>query len=216
MKSDYHGKHKERTKKRFFAHLRFRWSQMARIDKLINVFLGLAIIVLIVSVTIMVSSNRSSKSADESSTSSSVTSSYKKSHQQASADSDEDGTEVSNSSDVSVNDMNVADSSANVNSNSESSKSKGRVNHGEVSEGMDAEYRMARQAGLIDGDWSAESIHDFYNNVQDNIGDGGNGSFTYNGKTVYVQKTYQGNPDGIESGESIYTDPDRYTITTNQ
>ena len=212
MKSDYHGKHKERTKKRFFAHLRFRWSQMARIDKLINVFLGLAIIVLIVSVTIMVSSNRSSKSADESSTSSSVTSSYKKSHQQASADSDEDGIEVSNSSDVSVNDMNVADSSANVNSNSESSKLKGRVNHGEVSEGMNAEYRMARQAGLIDSDWSTESIHDFYNSVQDNE----DGSFTYNGKTVYVQRTYQGNPNGIESGGSIYTDPDRYTITTDQ
>ncbi|MBB1122837.1 hypothetical protein [Limosilactobacillus albertensis] len=212
MKSDYHGKHKERTKKRFFAHLRFRWSQMARIDKLINVFLGLAIIVLIVSVTIMVSSNRSSKSADESSTSSSVTSSYKKSHQQANTDSDEDGTEVSNSSDVSDNDMDFANSSANVNSNSESSKSKGRVNHGEVSEGMNAEYRMARQAGLIDGDWSTESIHDFYNNVQDNE----DGSFTYNGKTVYVQRTYQGNPNGIESGGSIYTDPDRYTITTDQ
>lgn len=212
MKSDYHGKHKGRTKKSFFAYLRLRWSQMARIDKLINVFLGLAIIVLIVSVTIMFSSNRSSKFAGKSSTSSSVTSSYKKSHQQTSADSDEDGTEVSNSSDVGANDIDVADSSANVNSNSESSKSKGRVNHGEVSEGMNAEYRMARQAGLIDGDWSTESIHDFYNNVQDNE----DGSFTYNGKTVYVQRTYQGNPNGIESGGSIYGDPDRYTITTDQ
>lgn len=31
-----------------------------------------------------------------------------------------------------------------------------------------------------------------------------------------LKKTYQGNPNGIESGGTIYADPDRYTVTTDQ
>lgn len=77
---------------------------------------------------------------------------------------------------------------------------------------MSAEYRMAVRVGIVKGDYSEQDIMDFYYNVQDHAGPDGNGSFTYSGKTVCVQKTYQGNPNGIQVSGETYTDPGRYTI----
>ncbi|MCD7112873.1 hypothetical protein [Limosilactobacillus agrestis] len=82
---------------------------------------------------------------------------------------------------------------------------------------MNATYRMAIQAGIVKGDYSEDDIHNFYNNVQENPMDSnGNGSFTYNGQTVYMQRSHQGNPNGIVQDGQIYGDPDRYTVYTNQ
>jgi hypothetical protein len=125
----------------------------------------------------------------------------------SSAESQSNAASSNYSSNVSTTDA------SNKSENSSSSPSlSGKRSLGEVSEGMNAEYRMAVRAGIVKGDYSEQDIEDFYYNVQDNAGPDGNGSFTYNGKTVYVQKTYQGNPNGIQVNGETYTDPDRYTI----
>ena len=205
MRSDYHGKHKSKDNKKALDTLLHRWSKMSKFDKVINSFLGLAIIVLILSLGILIHSNSSPQYTKKSNNREMVSSTSSKSSKKQDHQVDEEINDDSSSA-SSTNEVEEAGSAI-------SNKNTDRKNHGEVSEGMNAEYRMAKQAGIID---DRESVQDFYNNVQDNIDDGGQGSFTYNGKTVYVEKTYQGNPNGIESGGTIYGDPDRYTVTTDQ
>ncbi|MBB1079130.1 hypothetical protein H5S09_03380 [Limosilactobacillus sp. STM2_1] len=216
MRGDYRGKHGDtRRDRRFFSVLRLKWTNMSQIDRIINGALGIVILALLVSVVILFSqhNNSSTKNVASSHSNMSMSASKKRNHQSSFKEND-DSRVVSDTMESKTNqeaEENISNDDSSTLA-SESDKNKGRVNHGEVSEGMDAEYRMARQAGIVTGDWSTESIHDFYNNVQDN----NDGSFTYNGKTVYVQKTYQGNPNGIEYNGSTYTDPDRYTVTTDQ
>lgn len=205
MRWDYHGKHKSKDNKKALDTFLHRWSKMSKFDKVINSFLGLAIIVLILSLGILIYSNSSTQYTKKSNIREMVSSTSSKSNKKQYQQVNE---EEINENSTSASSINEEDGSA-ISSN----KNTDCKNHGEVSEGMNAEYRMAKQAGIID---DSESVQDFYNNVQDNIDDGGQGSFTYNGKTVYVEKTYQGNPNGIEYGGTIYTDPDRYTVTTDQ
>lgn len=124
---------------------------------------------------------------------------------------DNESSSINNAlSDKSISQNNYSDTAT----NSSTLRQKG---HGEVSDGMNATYRMAIQAGIVKGDYSEEDIHNFYNNVQESpMDNNGNGSFTYNGQTVYVQKSHQGNPDGILQNGQTYTDPDRYTVYTEQ
>lgn len=206
MRSDYHGKHKSRDNKKALDTLLHRWSKMSKFDKGINSFLGLAIIVLILSLGILIHSNSSPQYTKKSNSREMVSLTSSKASKKQDHQVDEEINDDSSSA-SSTNEVEEAGAAISSNKNTD------RKNHGEVSEGMNAEYRMAKQAGIID---DSESVQDFYNNVQDNINDGGQGSFTYNGKTVYVEKTYQGNPNGIESGGTIYADPDRYTVTTDQ
>ncbi|QDR73649.1 hypothetical protein FOD75_11180 (plasmid) [Limosilactobacillus reuteri] len=101
---------------------------------------------------------------------------------------------------------------SNTQSNSNDSQSKSRKNLGEVSNGMNADYRMAARAGLVSGNGDPDEVKNFYNNVQDNS----NNSFTYNGKTVYFNRTHEGNPNGVVVNGEHYTDPDRFTVTVDQ
>lgn len=207
MRSDYHSKHKSKENKKALDTFLHRWSKMSKVDKIINSFLGLVIIVLILSIGILIHSNSSPQYTKKSNNREMVSSASSKSSKKQDHQVDEEEINDDSNSASSTNEVEEAGSAISSNKNTD------RKNHGEVSEGMNAEYRMAKQAGIID---DSESVQDFYNNVQDNIDDGGQGSFTYNGKTVYVEKTYQDNPNGIKSGGTIYGDPDRYTVTTDQ
>lgn len=89
------------------------------------------------------------------------------------------------------------------------SSANNRTSHGEISNGMDFSYRAAIQAGLID---DSVSRQEFYSNVQES----GDGSFTYNGQTVYADIIHEGNPNGIYVNGEHYTDPDRFLIYTEQ
>ena len=126
---------------------------MSKVDKIINSFLGLAIIVLILSLGILIHSNSSPQYTKKSNNREMVSSTNSKSSKKQDHQVDE---EINNdsSSASSTNEVEEAGSAISSNKNTD------RKNHGEVSEGMNAEYRMAKQAGIID---DSESVQDFYN-----------------------------------------------------
>lgn len=200
-----------------------KWIRKPLLDRMLDVSLAILVGAVIICCLLLFIPKRSTNNNTQAAQASGLSQNSKKekeSSQSHNRQTNNDKNTDSGSSSINntfTNKTNSQNNSSNTTINSSSGSVSKQKNHGEVSEGMNAEYRMAIQAGIVKGDYSEEDIHNFYNNVQDNnIDNNGNGSFTYNGQTVHVQKSYQGNANGIIQDGQTYTDPDRYTIYTNQ
>lgn len=181
---------------------------MSITDKALNITIACLVVAAIgIGIYAFLPDNSGTKSSPEASSvktekasSKSKSSAKKSSHSQ--------NTSTENTTDNVTTNRGTNTQTSNTTQASQSSNSTGdKVGHGTISNGMDYSYRAAKQAGLID-DYT--SRQEFYGSVQEHS----DGSFTYNGQTVYSDIIHEGNPNGVYVNGEHYTDPDRFSIYT--